>query len=470
MYPVELEMKDTTEINTSASYLDLLLSIGRDGQLHTSIFDKRDDFNFYITNFLFLSSNISTSPAYGVFISQHLRYARACSSYGCFILRATRLLNKLFEQGYAKERLTSSLRKFDGRYGDLIKQYEVTLSRMLNDILYLDHVQWQSPTYQTLYRTRPFIEFWEVFIEHLRRVWHADRGCLLLRTPGPPLWDLHMFYLLRPTLFPNLSLFFWTMLPKYFLNFAFKRHMQIVDVKRRNPIDLGSKVKVIFVTVWETLWTPYRLHFLLGHIQNFTSKFLIIRGVTLLIWIRGQISSSTSVFCLWNLVGTIQAKHFTKKFPTSQASCWWWEEELLLWVKGQGQLCRKPLMGTIQAEDFAQSLSNFTSKLLMMRVGTLSILGQGSKVKVNFAGNPLWARYRLMTLPSHLQTSQASCWGWEEISIYFGSKVNRHSACETLWVRYRLVFATPLSNFTCQLLTMRGETLLILGQRIKVQG
>ena len=37
MYPVELEIKDTTESNTSASYLDLLLSIERDGRLHTFI-------------------------------------------------------------------------------------------------------------------------------------------------------------------------------------------------------------------------------------------------------------------------------------------------------------------------------------------------------------------------------------------------------------------------------------------------
>ena len=107
MYPVELEIKDTTESNTSASYLDLLLSIGRDGQLHTSIYDKRDDFNFHITNFPFLSSNIPTSPAYDVYISQLVRYARACSSYGCFILRVTRLSNKLLEQGYVKERLKS---------------------------------------------------------------------------------------------------------------------------------------------------------------------------------------------------------------------------------------------------------------------------------------------------------------------------------------------------------------------------
>ena len=135
MSPVELEIKDTKDSNTSASYLDLLLSIGRDGQLHTSIYDKRDDFNFHITNFPYLSINIPTSPAYGVFISQIIRYARACSSYERFILRATRLSNKLLEQGYVKERLKSSLRKFYCRYGDLIKQYEVSLSHMLNDIL-----------------------------------------------------------------------------------------------------------------------------------------------------------------------------------------------------------------------------------------------------------------------------------------------------------------------------------------------
>ena len=101
-------------------------------------YDKRDDFNFHITNFPFLSSNIPSSPAYGVFISQLIRYSRACSSYECFILRARRLSSKLLKQGYLAERLKSSFRKFYGRYGDLIRQYEVSLSRMLNDILILD--------------------------------------------------------------------------------------------------------------------------------------------------------------------------------------------------------------------------------------------------------------------------------------------------------------------------------------------
>ena len=70
MYSAELEIKDTTESITSAFYLDLLLSIGKDCQLRTSIHEKRNNFNFYITNFPFLSSNIPSLPAHGVFISQ----------------------------------------------------------------------------------------------------------------------------------------------------------------------------------------------------------------------------------------------------------------------------------------------------------------------------------------------------------------------------------------------------------------
>ena len=141
MYPPELEIKDTMESNNSGSYFDLLPSIGRDGQLHTSLYDKCDNFNFHITNFSFLSNNIPSSPDYGVIISHHIRYARACSSYECFILRALRLSNMLLGQGYVKERLRSSLRKFYGRYRDFIKQYEVPLSRMLHNILDDDHLQ-----------------------------------------------------------------------------------------------------------------------------------------------------------------------------------------------------------------------------------------------------------------------------------------------------------------------------------------
>ena len=53
-----------------------------------------------LKNFPFLCDNISSSLASFFFISQLIRYARACFSYECFILRATRRSNKLLKQGY----------------------------------------------------------------------------------------------------------------------------------------------------------------------------------------------------------------------------------------------------------------------------------------------------------------------------------------------------------------------------------
>ena len=118
MYPAEFDIKDTTESNTSASYLDSLLSIGRDGQLRTSLYDKRDDVNSHIINFPFLSSNIPSSPAYDVY---HLTDNTLCQGlfllWLFFILRATRISYKFFEQVFVSERLKSSLRKLYGRYG-----------------------------------------------------------------------------------------------------------------------------------------------------------------------------------------------------------------------------------------------------------------------------------------------------------------------------------------------------------------
>jgi hypothetical protein len=74
MYPNELKVKDTTDTKKSASYLNIHLEIDNGGRLKIKLDDKRDDFTFLIVNFLFISSNISASPPYGVFISQLIRF------------------------------------------------------------------------------------------------------------------------------------------------------------------------------------------------------------------------------------------------------------------------------------------------------------------------------------------------------------------------------------------------------------
>ena len=135
IYPKELEIKETTETNKSATYLDLHLEIGPNGTLHSKLYDKRDDFDFPIVNFPFLCGNIPASPAYGVFVSQLVRYARACSSYQDFKTRAKQLADKLLRQGYLKIRLQSSFKKFYGRHHILVDQYGLSVTQMVVDII-----------------------------------------------------------------------------------------------------------------------------------------------------------------------------------------------------------------------------------------------------------------------------------------------------------------------------------------------
>jgi hypothetical protein len=67
-------------------------------ELSTKIYDKWDDFNFKIINFPNMCSNIPASPAYGVYISQLFRYARASSNYSDFLKRHLHLTDKIIQQ------------------------------------------------------------------------------------------------------------------------------------------------------------------------------------------------------------------------------------------------------------------------------------------------------------------------------------------------------------------------------------
>ena len=64
IYPPELEMKETTDTASPASFLDLYLEFYDSGQFSTKIYDKRDDFNFKIINIPTRCSNIPACPAY----------------------------------------------------------------------------------------------------------------------------------------------------------------------------------------------------------------------------------------------------------------------------------------------------------------------------------------------------------------------------------------------------------------------
>ena len=97
IYPIELEIKDTTDTYTCASYLDLHLEIDSDGWLRTKHYDKREDFNFPIVIFPFICSYILEAPADEVYTSQLIRYSRACGSYQDLLDRGLLLTRKVLK-------------------------------------------------------------------------------------------------------------------------------------------------------------------------------------------------------------------------------------------------------------------------------------------------------------------------------------------------------------------------------------
>ena len=80
-----------------------------------------------------MCSNIPASPAYGVYISQFIRYARASSNFSDILKRHLDLRNRLLDHGYEKIRLIRSFKKFIFRCQDLLEIYSVSAERIIND-------------------------------------------------------------------------------------------------------------------------------------------------------------------------------------------------------------------------------------------------------------------------------------------------------------------------------------------------
>ena len=87
------------------------------------LYDKRDNFNFNIVNFPYLSSNIPSGPAYGVYISQLVRIGRICSNYTQFAGRHYKLTQRLIHQGFRYSALCIAFRKFAKKYTQVLEKY-----------------------------------------------------------------------------------------------------------------------------------------------------------------------------------------------------------------------------------------------------------------------------------------------------------------------------------------------------------
>ena len=64
IYPSELQLNKANTSDTETAFLDLYLSISNN-IVSTTIYDKRDDFDFGILNFPFLDGDVPRSTSYG---------------------------------------------------------------------------------------------------------------------------------------------------------------------------------------------------------------------------------------------------------------------------------------------------------------------------------------------------------------------------------------------------------------------
>ena len=96
-YPPVLQFDKANTSDTEAPFLNLHLSISN-GFVSSKIYDKRDDVDFDIVNFLFLDGVVPCRPSYRV--SHLIRFARVCSHVDDFNTRNKCLTALLLKQGY----------------------------------------------------------------------------------------------------------------------------------------------------------------------------------------------------------------------------------------------------------------------------------------------------------------------------------------------------------------------------------
>ena len=169
IYPSELQLNKANSSDTEAPFLDLYLTIS-DGFISSKLYDKCDDFDFAIVNFPFLDGDITRATAYGVYISQVIRFARLSSHVAGLNTRNQILTAKLLKLGYRYHKLRKMFPKVYRRHYDLVSKFNTRLKSLLKQGL------WEPEFYVDLvYKFKTTVgrndfsdQFWKIIIRYKR--------------------------------------------------------------------------------------------------------------------------------------------------------------------------------------------------------------------------------------------------------------------------------------------------------------
>ena len=121
-YPREHQLNKANTSDTETSFLDLNIKV-IGSNIHTSVYDQRDDFGFPIVNFPWLSDDVLRLPSYGIYISQLVPFARCCTSIVDFHSKNLQITSKILTQGYRYHKLCKTFGKFFRSFSELLSRF-----------------------------------------------------------------------------------------------------------------------------------------------------------------------------------------------------------------------------------------------------------------------------------------------------------------------------------------------------------
>ena len=132
IYPKELELKCEHQ-GIHATYMDLEVNV-RDGIFIYKLFDKRNNFPFFIVRMPDLSGNIPSHVFYGSVMSEFLRIARSTLLFSDFLPVASSLLKRMINQGGSKVKILQQISKAISRHPLPFQKFKKRAKEIIRDI------------------------------------------------------------------------------------------------------------------------------------------------------------------------------------------------------------------------------------------------------------------------------------------------------------------------------------------------
>jgi len=129
IYPEELNLKKENDNNDSCSFLDLKIDI-QNNSFVTSLYDKREDYEFKIVRLPYRSSNIPKKMFTSSIVTEILRIARVTSSFASFLTSTQVLIKRMISQGANIYDLKRSTKNIIKKHWEDFEKYTMT-SRVL---------------------------------------------------------------------------------------------------------------------------------------------------------------------------------------------------------------------------------------------------------------------------------------------------------------------------------------------------